>query len=119
IPALAIRWIRRVPMVFEVRDLWPEMPISIGALGNPMLIRLARWMEKLSYFQSKFVIALSPGMKDGVVATGYPESRVIVIPNGSDTESFDIDPQIGKDWLQSQEWYRGGPVILYAGTFGM
>src|SRR5699024_3751265 len=57
-PALAIKVFRRVPMVFEVRDLWPEMPIAVGALTNPVLIRVARRMEKLAYSQSSRVIAL-------------------------------------------------------------
>lgn len=118
IPALAVKWTKRVPMVFEVRDLWPEMPIAVGALTNPLLIRLARWMEKLAYSQSSRVIALSPGMKEGVVSAGHPESKVTVIPNASDIDRFQIDPSIGQDWLRAQSWYRGGPVVLYAGTLG-
>ena len=119
IPALIIKWMKRVPMVFEVRDLWPEMPIAVGALSNPVLIRIARGMEKIAYRQSKNVIALSPGMKDGIVATGYPETQVVVVPNGSDVESFVIDQQRGKDWLAKQDWYQGGKIVLYAGTLGL
>lgn len=117
-PALAIKLFRRVPMVFEVRDLWPEMPIAVGALTNPLLIRLAKLLERFAYFQSSRVIALSPGMKEGVVETGYPEGQVEIIPNSSDIDRFQIAPELGEEWLRAQTWYRGGPLVLYAGSLG-
>jgi hypothetical protein len=45
VPALVASTLRRRPFVFEVRDLWPEVPIAIGALTNPLAIRLARALE--------------------------------------------------------------------------
>src|SRR5919106_3157264 len=67
LPALAAatRW--RAPLVFEVRDLWPEAPIQMGALRNPLLRRMARALERFVYSRSTRIIALSPGIRDGVV----------------------------------------------------
>ena len=78
-----------VPMVFEVRDLWPELPIAIGALKNSMLKYAAVRLERFAYNNSSRIIALSPGMRDGVVRSGYSENRVTVIPNSADLELFD------------------------------
>ena len=68
LPALAAaaRW--RAPLVFEVRDLWPEAPIQMGALANPRLQRQARSLERQAYRRARRVIALSPGIRDGVIA---------------------------------------------------
>lgn len=118
IPALAVKLFRRVPMVFEVRDLWPEMPIAVGALRSPVLIRMARWLERVAYSQSARVVALSPGMKEGVIEAGYPEDLVVVIPNSADIDKFQVDPELGQEWLKSQSWHRGGPMVLYAGSLG-
>src|SRR5690606_4980087 len=46
VPALVIKWLKKTPYVFEVRDLWPEVPIQMGAFKNPLIINLLRWFEK-------------------------------------------------------------------------
>jgi len=88
IPALAAaaRW--RAPLVFEVRDLWPEAPIQMGALANPRLQRQARSLEREVYRRARRVIALSPGIQDGIVGTGVPPGKVVLVPNASDLDLF-------------------------------
>lgn len=94
LPAIvaARRW--RVPLVFEVRDLWPEAPIQMGALRSPWAQRLARWLERTVYRSASEIVALSPGMRDGIVATGVDPDKVTLIPNASDLDLFspDLDP---------------------------
>jgi glycosyltransferase involved in cell wall biosynthesis len=106
LPALAAaaRW--RAPLVFEVRDLWPEAPIQMGALRNPMLRRAARILERLVYRRARRVIALSPGIRDGVVSAGAPPERVAVVPNASDLDLFRPGP--------TPERFR----VSYFGTMG-
>ena len=108
-----------VPMVFEVRDLWPEMPIAVGALKNPLMIAAARRLERFAYRHAAGVVALSPGMKDGVVATGYPEQQVTVIPNGCDLTMFRVPRETGKRFRACQGWLRDRPLVVYAGTLGI
>lgn len=74
--------------VFEVRDLWPEFPIQIGAIKNSLIIKALRAFERKIYEKSEHVVALSPGMKDGVVAARTPESKVSMIPNMSKPDEF-------------------------------
>lgn len=77
-----------VPFVFEVRDLWPQAPIEIGALRNPIAIKLARLLERWLYRVADHIIPLSPGMERGVLEGGADPARVTTIPNASDTDLF-------------------------------
>ena len=116
LPALAAARRHRAPLVFEVRDLWPEAPIQIGALTNPTLKRLARWLERRVYRAATHVIALSPGMRDGVIAAGTPPEKVTLVPNASDLELFspDIDGSDFRERLGLGERF----VCSYFGTMG-
>ena len=116
LPALAVSARHRAPLVFEVRDLWPEAPIQMGALRNPLAVRLARALERLVYRRSARVVALSPGMRDGVVTAGVPPARVATIPNASDLELFSPD----LDGAESRERLGLGDrfVCTYFGAMG-
>lgn len=74
--------------VFEVRDLWPEFPIQIGAIKNKLLIWMLRKLEQQIYKQSEHIIALSPGMKEGVLSTGIIDVKCSIVPNMSKPEEF-------------------------------
>lgn len=113
----ARRW--RAPMVFEVRDLWPEVPIALGALRTPWAIAAARWLERFAYRNAAFVIARSPMMADGVVEAGYPRERIRVVPNACDFRRFDVPAEWGKSFRQQNQWLADRPLVLYAGTFGL
>jgi glycosyltransferase involved in cell wall biosynthesis len=88
LPALAVAAARRVPLVWEVRDLWPEAPIQMGALRSPLLQRLARFAERFVYRRAARLIALSPGIRAGMIAAGAPPERVALVPNASDLDLF-------------------------------
>ncbi|ENV62437.1 glycosyltransferase family 4 protein [Acinetobacter junii] len=118
IPAIFTARSLKVPMVFEVRDLWPELPIAMGALNNKLAQKLAYQLEDWAYKNSSSIVALSPGMKDGIVKTGYPKERVAIIPNSSDNELFTIDPELAQKFRDKYEWLRDRPLIVYTGTFG-
>src|SRR5215204_2264736 len=90
LPALvaAVRW--RAPLVFEVRDLWPEAPIQMGALRNRLVQRLARVVERFVYSRSTRVIALSPGIR-----AALPRDKAELVPNSADLDLFDPSPHSG------------------------
>jgi len=112
--AAARRW--RVPFVFEVRDLWPEAPIQMGALRSQGAQHAARALERATYRAAAHVVALSPGMRDGVIAAGVRPDRVTLIPNASDLELFspDVDPGDLRARLGLQDAF----VASYFGTMG-
>lgn len=117
-PAVRAARKRKVPMVFEVRDLWPEMPIAVGALNNPLLRVAARRLERWAYENASAVVALSPGMKAGVVATGYPAEKIAVIPNSSDNKEFAFDADAAQQFRAARSWLADKPLLVYTGTFG-
>ncbi len=118
LPAVYAARRRRIPMVFEVRDLWPELPIAIGALSGRISIALARKLERFAYRNAKAIVALSPGMRDGVVSTGYPEGNVTVIPNSCDLDIFQVSPEAGLAFRQRYAWLQERPLVVYCGTLG-
>jgi|26BtaG_2_1085354.scaffolds.fasta_scaffold02088_2 glycosyltransferase involved in cell wall biosynthesis len=118
LPAVLTARKLKVPMVFEVRDLWPEMPIAMGALKNPKLQFLAKKLENWAYKNAAAVIALSPGMKEGVLKTGYPANQVAVIPNSSDNLEFINNDEAATKFREDRAWLGDKPLLLYAGTFG-
>jgi glycosyltransferase involved in cell wall biosynthesis len=118
IPAVLAKRKLGVPMVFEVRDLWPDMPIAVGALRNPVLIRLARWLEQFAYRNATRVVALSPGMVEGVVRGGYPRDRIAEIPNSADLGLFDTSRVTSEEFLALNPQLRETKIVLYAGTLG-
>jgi glycosyltransferase involved in cell wall biosynthesis len=117
-PGVYAAWRLKAPLVFEVRDLWPEMPIAMGALKGPLRLRAARALESWAYRNSSAVVALSPGMKQGVVNAGYPPSNIAVIPNSSDNLEFRFDPGAANTFRAKRSWLDDRPLLVYAGTFG-
>ncbi|MDH3349268.1 MAG: glycosyltransferase family 4 protein [Desulfobulbaceae bacterium] len=108
-----------VPMVFEVRDLWPEIPIAFGILKNPLFVFASRWLERYAYRHAERIIALSPGMKEGVVNAGYPADRIKVIPNGADLYSFGPDKRDSSRFFADKPELINKRLIVYGGTFGL
>ncbi len=108
----------RIPFVFEVRDLWPEVPIALGVLRNPVLQWVARRMATTCYRAAAHVVALSPDMKTGILKWGVRESKVSVVPNGSDTDLFG-GPQDREATRKAFGWERGDLVCIHPGAMGM
>ena len=118
IPGVIASRALKIPMVFEVRDLWPEMPIAIGALRNPVTKFMARTLERFAYRNSDHIIALSPGMADGVAGAGYPREQISVIPNGCDIDLLQFDANARDRFLQEHPYLTTAPLVVYGGTLG-
>lgn len=89
LPALAARWLRGTPYVFEVRDLWPDLPIEMGVLRNPLLRWILLLWERIVYLGAWRLVALAPGIKEGIERkAGIPSRQIAMIPNGADTENL-------------------------------
>lgn len=119
IPGLCakLRW--RKPMVFEVRDLWPEVPVAIGAIKNPVVIGVARAMEWLAYRSSRHVVALSEDMGKGVEKRGVDPSRITIIPNSCDTAIFEVPAERGQAVRERLGLAEDDRLVVYTGTLGI
>jgi glycosyltransferase involved in cell wall biosynthesis len=106
-----------VPFVFEVRDLWPEALVNCGALSNPLAIWWLRRLSRKIYHSADHIVALSPGMKAGILEYGIAPDRVTVITNGSDLDLF----QPGLDGSAARERLGLGDsfAAIYFGAMGL
>ncbi|GIE75255.1 glycosyltransferase WbuB [Actinoplanes philippinensis] len=117
VPGVIAAKLRRVPFVFEVRDLWPEVPIEMGALRNPVMRRAAGGLASFAYRNAEEVIALSPGMAAGVTAR-RPGTPTTVIPNAADLDLFRTDPEEVRRFRAAHDWLGDRPLIVYTGALG-
>ena len=118
IPALLTSAWKRIPFVFEVRDMWPDVPIAMGVIRNPLVTRLARWLEKLTYRRAAHVVALAPGMREDIIAKGIAAEKVSVIPNGCDLDVFSAPPGHASP-REEFAWLGKRKLVLFAGTIGL
>ncbi|MGA5301789.1 glycosyltransferase family 4 protein [Nucisporomicrobium flavum] len=118
VPGIVASKLRRIPFVFEVRDLWPEVAIEMGALRNPLARRLAGLLANLAYRNAEEVIVLSPGMADGVVAR-RPATATTIIPNAADLALFQVNQHAVRQFREGQRWLGDRPLIVYTGTLGI
>jgi glycosyltransferase involved in cell wall biosynthesis len=107
--------LKRVPFLFEVRDLWPEFAIAVGVLKNPTLIKMSLWLEGFLYQHADKVIVNSPGYIAHVKNRGG--RSVELIPNGSDPEMF--NPLDTGDDFRRNHRLENSYVVLYAGAHGV
>ncbi len=120
IPGLITAKIKKIPMVFEVRDLWPSVPIAMGFLKNSIAILIAKKLEIYTYKKSKHIIALAPGMKREIASLGVPINKISVITNGYDPYLFSAqNSRIRSINLRKKfTWLQNRKLILFAGAFG-
>jgi len=115
IPGIFARWLRGKPFVFEVRDLWPELPKAMGVIKNPAILWTMGILEWASYRSAHRVIGLSPGIVKGIQARGVPAERIEMIPNGCDLDIFtsEVEPWRPEGISDSDL------MAIFAGTHGM
>lgn len=93
IPGIFAKWLRRKPFVFEVRDLWPELPKAMGVIKNPIVLWMMSVLEWTSYHSADRLVGLSPGIVDGIIKRGIAPEKVASIPNGCDLDIFASEHQ--------------------------
>ena len=116
--AWALARLKRVPLVVEVRDLWPAIFVELGVLRNRGLIRVLEALELAAYRAADAVVVVSEGFRDDLVRRGVPVEKVHVIPNGADLERFASDlPDEGFRARMGAE--PADTVVLYLGAHGI
>lgn len=115
IPGIFSRWLRSKPFVFEVRDLWPELPRAMGVIRNPLVLWSMGILEWVSYRSAHRLIGLSPGIVEGIAARGIARERIVMVPNGCDLEIFS---SIADPWRPSSVG-KADLLAVFAGTHGI
>lgn len=115
IPGICARWLRGKTFVFEVRDLWPELPKAMGVITNPVVLWLMSLLEWCSYHSAHRLVALAPGMVEGIEKQGIPKDRIAMIPNGCDFDIFSSRTMAWRpDGVAQQDF-----LAIFTGTHGV
>ena len=115
--AYVVAVLKRVPFVFEVRDLWPVFAVELGVLRNRSLIWASRRLERFLYRHAAKVMPNSPGFIPHLRRSGVPEHRTALVPNGVELSAFDPDYR-GTEVRRTLE-LENHFVVLYAGAHGL
>ncbi len=113
--------IKRIPLVFEVRDLWPESAIDTGVLKNKLIIKMAYWFEAFIYKKAKLINVLTPAFRNTLIEKkDVPVEKIIFIPNAAD---FSLSEELLQNFDAAQfrrdHGLEGKLVFTYVGAHGV
>ena len=110
--ATFLKWRRGIPFIFEIGDLWPEVPIQMRVLKNGLLIKIVKKIEQAIYRTSDSLVAMSPPIYDYLKSLGY-EKKSLLITNFSDL-SMGWQDESGK----SRPLPETSFTVVYTGAIG-
>lgn len=115
--AWAVAALKRVPFVFELRDLWPESIEAVGAMRKGRVIRALEKLEMFLYRRAALIVAVTHAFRDKLAARGIDRHKIEVITNGVDMSRFQPRPKDAT--LVEALGLQGCFVAGYVGTHGM
>ncbi len=112
------KWIAKKPLIFEVRDLWPESAIDTGVISNKQIIKLAYKIEKICYRYADLINVLTPAFRDKLIEVKKIDpKRIIYIPNGADLDIF--KPAEKEEDLLKNYGLMNKFIVTYTGAHGV
>lgn len=119
VPGLLGKWMRRWPLVFEVRDLWPESAVATGVLSETSPITRGLYLlERIGYLGADRINVLTPAFRENILARKLSSAqKICFIPNGADLELF--SPGTPDQALREELGWEDKFVVLYAGAHGI
>lgn len=115
--ALVLSYMRRIPLVFEVRDLWPESAVALGEITSTRAALLAGKLEEMCYNRARCVVVVTAGIRRRLEERGFG-SKLAFIPNGANTDLFRPVPEAGAA-LRKELGLADKFVVVYAGIHGV
>ena len=115
--ACTIGGLKRVPWVFELRDMWPESIEAVGALKKNHILKVLEKLELFLYRNANLIIALTQSFKASLVDRGISAEKIHVVTNGVDTRRF--YPRNKDQKLRNELGLQDRFVAGYIGTHGL
>ena len=112
-----VQFLRRLPFVLEIRDIWPESVTAVGAIKVGFVIRLFEWLEKKMYLSADHIVTVGKGYRDNVTSKVDVGDRISVIYNGVDGEQFSPQPVDAE--FRRRYGMQDRFLCSYVGTIGM
>lgn len=109
--------IKRIPWILEIRDLWPESILVVGAIKNKAIIRFLEFLEMFAYRKAERIVPVTDSFKRYMVGKGIAPEKIEVIKNGVDLDFYQAVPE--NNALFRELGLEGKFVASYFGTHGM
>lgn len=118
VSAYLLSRVKRVPFVFEVRDIWPQSAVEMGALKNRWLIAALEAIEMYLYRQAALIVPVAESTRDYLIGKGIAPEKIKIITNGVDASylaSSNVTPEEVRQQFRLEDKF----VVSYIGTHGM
>jgi colanic acid biosynthesis glycosyl transferase WcaI len=116
-----LAFVRQIPFVFEVRDLWPESLVAVGAGAEGSLLHIV--LGKVAgflYERANLVVVVTPAFKDHLIERWrVPSEKIAVVENGVETDLFAPAPKDSIRATRRQLGVESRYLVCYIGTMGM
>ena len=112
-----LRTFKRIPFVLEIRDIWPESIMAVGAKFPPVLMKIISAMEKMMYKSAGHIVTVGQGYVEKLKERGIAENKISVVMNGVDRTLF--YPRERNEQLLKEHSLEGKFICSYIGTIGM
>ena len=117
VSGILISWMKGGRFVYDVRELWPDVPVRMGLFRNPLLINFVYWLEDFVYKKSVAISTIARSFQNTLVDRGVPRKKLYFTPNFVDI-GF-ITPSDSKNEFSSANGLDDMFVVLYAGNVGL
>lgn len=109
--------LKRIPWILEIRDLWPDSILAVGAIKSKSIIKMLEYLELFVYRKAERIVVLTTAFKAHIVAKDIAEDKIEIITNGVDLSLFRALPR--NNYLSEKLKLNGKFVVSYFGTHGM
>jgi len=118
VSAILLSKIKRVPFIFEVRDLWPESAVATGVLNNKFLLNILYWLEYRLYKNSNKIVVLTPAFKDNIESRFHEfVGKIDIITNGADFSLMNNESK--REEIRNRYGWGDKKVFGYFGAHGV
>lgn len=118
IAAAAISWLRRVPFVYDVQDIWPESAVLSGLMREGFLVKVMYKLEKFIYRRAAHVLVVTEGARQNLIGKGVPPEKVSVMPHWIDDNLFAPGTESDRERLRNVHGWSDRFVVMFAGNLG-
>lgn len=115
---VVLKWFRRKPFLLEIRDIWPESILTVGAMKKSIIIRFLEKMEIWMYRAADHIVTVGNGYKENIAKKGVSPSKIDVVTNGVSLELFDNQNQ-STEFRDTHKLPETKFICSYIGTIGM
>ena len=118
VPAAAIAWVYRSPLILNLQDILPDAAVHVGLITNPKFIRLLKLLEKFAYQTATKISVIADGFTQNIIAKKVPLEKIVEIPNWVDVSFIRPLPR-ENNYFRRENQLENKFVVLYSGNIAL